>query len=150
MEYTAEYKQWIKMNEKAWPIIKDDMPIGSLLFSRQLRMLYVVDGVVGRWGDIVNPSNCDRAFPFLEQDQLQEMLGMPWWDMISAFACFIFTDFRILKRNNKIARRFFNDYSIHFPTMEQLWLAFCQKELYNKVWDNEKEDWVDATTASDK
>ena len=29
-----------------------------------------------------------------------------------------------------------------FTSMEQLWLAFVMKELYGKVWDDEKEDWI--------
>ena len=29
-----------------------------------------------------------------------------------------------------------------FDSMEQLWLAFCQKRLHNKVWDDEKEVWI--------
>ena len=28
----------------------------------------------------------------------------------------------------------------HFTSMEQLWLAFVYKELYNRVWDGE--DWI--------
>lgn len=27
-------------------------------------------------------------------------------------------------------------------SMEQLWLAFVEKEKHNKVWDSEKEDWI--------
>jgi len=27
-------------------------------------------------------------------------------------------------------------------SMEQLWLAFCQKELYNKIWNDGKQEWV--------
>jgi len=29
----------------------------------------------------------------------------------------------------------------HYSSMEQLWLAFCQKKLYNKIWNDEKECW---------
>lgn len=32
-----------------------------------------------------------------------------------------------------------------FWSMEELWLAFIYKELYSKVWDSEKEDWVEVT-----
>ena len=32
--------------------------------------------------------------------------------------------------------------NINQDSMEQLWLAFCLKKLYNKIWNNETEEWV--------
>ena len=111
---------YIKMCEKAWKFLKPDIPIGELLFSRRLRMLYVLDGKVVHWRESVNTSNSDRAFPLLEQDQLQEMIG-------NYENCLALID------------RYDQESSVDYDypevkSMEQLWLAFVMKEKYSKVW----------------
>ena len=77
---------YIKMMGGAWLIIKDKMPIGVAIFSRRLRMLYVLDGEVVRWQEKVNTSNCDRAYPLLEQDQLQAMVELKNYDYLKSYS----------------------------------------------------------------
>jgi len=69
-------------------------------------------------------------FIIWKQDQLQKMLNYPLWKLVWDFE--EFTE----KMTNK-------DY-FENKTMEQLWLAFVMKEKYNKIWDEEKEEWINA------
>ena len=62
------------------------------------------------------------------QDQLQDMVNKDIWSLFDAF-----TGFVVYGKA---------DYLAQFTSMEQLWLAFCLKELYNKVWDGT--DWIKA------
>ena len=116
---------YIKMCEKAWSDLKEYEP----LFSRRMRMLYVVDDKVGHWRLVVNISNYDRAFPLWEQDQLQEMVKRRRLaDSLDDFARFCG-----FYRGRKLA--------VHiFKSMETIWLAFVMKEKYSKIWDGE--NWV--------
>ena len=126
-------EQYQKMMITAWPDIKESRPIGNMLFSRRLRMLYILDGEIVFWREKVNTSNYDRATPLLEQDQLQEMIG-EYPEVFERFA-------------NSVGQNDFN-YGLeemgcyelwgtynNLTSMEQLWLAFCMSEKYNKVWD---------------
>jgi len=136
---------YIKMMGKAWPYLKDDAHSGNLmLFSRRLRMLYVLDGKVVLWRDKINTGNMDRAFPLLEQDQLQEMLGFDLEDLVKLFYEFAMCMWASYE-DDEIYRRF--DYglchhyaNIEITSMEQLWLAFYMTEKRNKYWNGE--DWV--------
>ena len=62
------------------------------------------------------------------QDQLQEMLINESDEDVTADAI------------TKLLE-YFNDFALsvcpQFPSMEQLWLAFCMKSLYSKTWDGE-------------
>jgi len=66
------------------------------------------------------------------QDQLQEMVGATsLWDLNHRYSRWLYDvddvglcDFHIKHEHE-------------FSSMEQLWLAFVMKELYNKVWDGE-------------
>lgn len=115
---------YIKMMERAWPDLKDKMPISSMLFSRRLRMLYVLDGKVVRWQEKIDTSNCDKAFPLLEQDQLQAMVanGLDTFSLLQGVWVYA------------------NSYKLEPESMEQLWLAFAMKDLCQKSWDGEK--WI--------
>ena len=64
------------------------------------------------------------------QDQLQEMVDIgDWITVLSRFAIFAFGGKRVI------------DGTPHNVfTMEQLWLAFCMHEKYNKVWNGE--EWI--------
>lgn len=65
------------------------------------------------------------------QDELQEMILPQYGNtrkMLLSFA-----DYVEYETTNKQV------------SMEQLWLSFCYKILYNKVWDNEKENWINNT-----
>ena len=121
---------YIKMNLKAWP----DLRPFEAPFSRRERMLYVVDGKVGVWNEIINlptttTSSADKAFPLWEQDQLQEIIPKQ-------------ENFRL---DCAFFRSYIFGYGDEFPdwqvnSWEQLWLAFVMKEKYNKVWNGE--EWV--------
>lgn len=102
-------------------------------------MLYVVDGKVGRWSELVNTSNCDRAFPLWEQDQLQEMIdSSPLYKQAQFMAMLgyktsSFGGLGIYEHPNPPAWCL-------IASMEQLWLIFVMQEKYNKVWDGK--DWI--------
>ena len=116
-----------KMMIGAWPDLKDAMPINALLFSRRLRMLYILDGNVVMWREKVNTSNCERAIPLLEQDQLQEMVGGWVLELLDRFHSFCMWDDQFEELRDKM-----------LPiSMERLWLAFVMKQK-NKVWDGGK------------
>ena len=70
------------------------------------------------------------------QDQLQAMLKaeMGLWVMLDRICQFQKGFFA--KPNTE------ERYEPDAESMEQLWLAFAMFELYQKVWDNEKERWV--------
>lgn len=110
-------EQYIKMCEKVFPYLNKYVP----LFSKRRRMYYVVDGKVGLWWDIVNTSNCERAFPLWEQDQLQEMIEVINSETIAYFLSAI--------------KHFEETTNRQFKSWEQLWLAFVMKEKFNKVWN---------------
>ena len=38
--------------------------------------------------------------------------------------------------------RFANANADKFDSMDEIWLAFVMKMLYNKVWDDEKDQWI--------
>ena len=60
------------------------------------------------------------------QDQLQEMCDPPLDILLMEFWKWL--------PHEEVA--------IKYTSMEQLWLAYLMWELYGKVWDDEKEDWV--------
>ena len=66
------------------------------------------------------------------QDQLQEMV-----DIISG---------KYLQWHNGyvVFQHWYIDAETsYFTSMEQLWLAFVMYEKYQKIWDNEKEEWIE-------
>lgn len=67
-------------------------------------------------------SDGDRGTPLYRQDQLQEMLGKPIWNLVWDF------------------ERFTEDMTdpscFELESMEQLWLGFIMKEKYSKQWIN--------------
>ena len=65
------------------------------------------------------------------QDQLQEMVKSdPYfaWNYIGMLGRF--ADKNII-------------YTCGFDSMEQLWLAFVMKEKFQKLWDEEKQNWIE-------
>ncbi len=125
---------YIKMLRSAWPDLKDNVPIQAMLFSRRQRMLYVLDNKIVTYREHRNTSNVDRAIPLLEQDQLQEMVGL--WVNNRFGVAKILNKFQYFWRKNLSSDLVWNLHS-----MEQLWLAFVMKEKYSKTWDGEK--WED-------
>ena len=80
----------------------------------------------------------DEVFQLERQAQLQAMV----LDKIdcpsqSAFAIIINLGYRFSELA-KVTTEY--DYWIQFTSMEQLWLAFCMSEKYNKVWEGEQ--WI--------
>jgi len=125
---------YIKMMESAWLDIKDNLPIGVLIFSRRQRMRYVLDGEIVDYRDAITTGNCERAFPLLEQDQLQEMLG---WDRnpigyVEPLYRYITNDVCQMAEGIEEQMLRIGD------SMEQLWLSFVMKENFNETWDGEK------------
>ena len=71
------------------------------------------------------------------QDQLQGMVENHTWYGL------------ILKLNQFVEEVDFSQEANEFRSMEQLWLAFVYRELYNKVWNGE--DWITSISSrSDK
>jgi len=62
------------------------------------------------------------------QDQLQEMIGGSWMDILGDF--------------NEWSKGVPRDKQPMSKSMEQIWLYFVMKEKYNKYWNGE--DWVSA------
>jgi len=130
---------YIKMMRTAWSDIREDVYKGAFaLFSRRLRMLYVLDGEIVYWKDSINTSNHDRAFPLLEQDQLQEMVRKYWEDdhesdhqMVERF--YLYT-------SSEPPQGTPNEILTPLTTFERMWLAFVMKEKYSKVWSGT--EWV--------
>ena len=132
---------YIKMMQGAWRNLSGDIPLSVTPFSRRLRMLYILDDEVVMWREKVDTSNCDRAIPLLEQDQLQEMvienMDLPptlrefqpidnkLWNMLVAF---------------KNWARDYIGIEPRFASMEQLWLAFAMLTLCSKRWDGN--EWI--------
>ena len=84
---------------------------------------------------------CQKAFPedaewgncLKSQDQLQGMIGSDITHNIKNSMWSILDDFHNFA--------FATNFEEHKPrTMEQLWLAFVMKSLYQKTWNGE--DWI--------
>jgi len=137
---------YIKMRLAAIPDLGMGMPI-------ECPCNYIENDV---WVDVKGDwyySTEHKSFQLERQDQLQEMVyGREFftelprgirlreetdqWSIMPRFFLFCY-DF---KQNNTSVTYTPNDYANCFASMEQLWLAFAQKELHNKVWNGE--DWV--------
>ena len=121
---------YIKMCEKAQSCLaqsgfsKLPFEIGNVVYCPTKKSTYF-------WTGKETPHKNDFTLP--RQDQLQEMVqfggGIPnqLWN---------FKDFCFAKDNGYN----FDDYTLSFNSMEQLWLIFVMKEKYDKVWNGE--DWV--------
>lgn len=109
------------------------------LFSKRLRMLYVVDGTLVRWADNVNTSNCERAIPLWEQDQLQEMLSDEPHSFGKSYEV-------ILMRQNGSYKMACKDDPLRYSYMamslslEVLWLGLVMHEKYQMKWNGT--EWV--------
>ena len=94
-----------------------------LIFEGQV-VLYAyggIDDVIDKEGGIFLP----------RQDQLQEMVS-DQLNMLLHFGYFVFS---VDGGRHLHIKRTVGEPD---PTMEQLWLAFVQKENHNKVWDGEE------------
>jgi len=129
-------KKYIKMCEKAWPIlnIPDYIPtLGRYIKDKQ----YEVDEFGYYW---YRSEFTDRV-PLYRQDQLQEMV-----EEIKDKNHFIFRFYNFLQ-NKYVAWAHQNAYIVLYNTfngisLEKLWLVFVMKELYSQTWDEEKVEWV--------
>ena len=82
--------------------------------SKEQKILYDISVLESETQYIYQP-----RFTFLPgQSQLQKM---------------VYEDYQM--KMNVDFYRFCMDWGGQFNSMEQLWLAFVQKELYNKTWD---------------
>ncbi len=75
------------------------------------------------------------------QDQLQNMMDLPLFDLLSRFSLFVFSELsREKHERGQTDMVGINSYSLQFTTPVQLWLAFVMKERYGKVWSNS--EWI--------
>lgn len=72
------------------------------------------------------------------QDQLQEMVNNPIDMFIWGLNIYTYDGEQIESSQVELVR-----YFEQFTSMEQLWLAFVMQEKYNKIWDSEKQDWIE-------
>lgn len=117
-------KQYIKMCERAQEIQKYyqkehkvNISLGDWVYQYTIKSIKTVP----------NKYLPEVGFWVPRQDQLQEMVYHEEWDGLELYT---FVEF--------------SAYVIKYykcGTLEQLWLAFVMKEKYNKIWNNEKEEW---------
>lgn len=74
-----------------------------------------------------------RYFPLYRQDQLQEIVKKISKYYENSNYCMLWDVYDFGEFNSPK----YEDYS-----MEQLWLAFVMKEKYQKIWDNDKKEWI--------
>ena len=78
------------------------------------------------------------------QEDLQGMVDVPY--VSEHRECQAITRHAQLRQLIKDFNTFVESQDLHtFTSMEQLWLAFVMKTKYQKTWDSEKREWVDAT-----
>lgn len=68
------------------------------------------------------------------QDQLQEMVDRPLWQLNFGFIDWL------CDTDEGYDEGYIQHHHLSFTSMEQLWLAFVMKEKYNKVWNGAK--WI--------
>ncbi len=131
---------YIKMRLGAIP----DLGMGTppLTLTRFYTELVWVDAK-GDW----YTSDGNEATQLERQDQLQEMVDTDLGKLLQRFYGWIFPDYITNFQDNSkiVGKTFCVDVSFTIgdkagcplTSMEQLWLAFVQKELHNKVWDGE-------------
>ena len=121
-------KEYIKMCEKAVEIQK----LTPIDWNDRNGSYYVTSYKPNRVYMAMNAGNGkSRGIWLPRQDQLQEMVTSKnsWVDyFVDSFACFV-------EREYGKGSKTLNDIS-----MEQLWLAFVMKELYQKTWNGT--NWV--------
>lgn len=107
---------YIKQCKKAWEIQKL-YPTGN----------YKTPNLCFYNGEFLLMTNLKPGVWLPYQDQLQKMLKLELYQTYSAF-------------DRWLLKELYEKKSDLYASMEQLWLAFVQKELHNKVWDGE--EWV--------
>ncbi len=111
--------KYIKMCEKAEEI-QNIRPLGtdgSWFYYPDKDVVRCRNSYEGEFGEVWLP----------RQDQLQEIVVSESKNWEGVFGDFLYFYQDVDMRNIK--------------SMEQLWLAFVMKEKYNKVWDDNKEEW---------
>jgi len=115
---------YIKMRLQATGDLGFGVPPSEVLVRSDYR--YISIDTKGDWY-YDNFSLCQLE----RQDQLQEMAGSDWVDVFDRFCCSI----------NEGMDEWFFDNEVKAGSMEQLWLVFVMKELYNKIWSGT--EWVE-------
>jgi hypothetical protein len=136
MDFTENY---IKMCEKATEVQKQN----PLIDTPNLNCSSVVNGVTvvcGTWIARVEDGRWQNGVWLPRQDQLQEMVINHRYVMaipINAVIALLdyFQDW-VLNKCDGLDW----SYSATYLSMEQLWLAFAMREIYNKTWNGE--DWI--------
>lgn len=133
-------KKFIKMCDKAG--LKHKPQEGDLYYDKRYKEFYwncKIGKLKKRWQYIQKCVEEDIWMP--QQDQLQEMIECDG-DIQSKFILFYqFARGGISgeKIDELVKKR---KYAFQFNTFEQLWLAFVKHEKDNKMWDDEKEEWI--------
>jgi len=136
LDKSAEY---IRMCEEAKEIQKDipDFDDGDFYYQYPGEGVYAWGGKWSRVGGVyiagvdMWPSSDTKVVWLPRQDQLQE----------TYYRMDIQLDYRVITDMNGFIKENL-EYVKQFTSLEQLWLAFLMFRKYGKVWDEEKEEWV--------
>ena len=90
------------------------------------------DNIIGTWKENNGCEGEGNHIWLPRQDQLQEMFGGWPLELLDKFYTFCMWDEQFEELRDKMTP----------ISMEQLWLSFVMKELYQKVWDEAKGEWV--------
>ena len=152
-----------EFEETIWPDKDQWEEIECLTYKPSVNDYIEISRVDGSHGVYTSSSLLkDRHIWIPSQSDLQEMVDDTILDILESFHDFIWhlvfeptlwkdwqDEFYANPQDSEMASPYVcvmkPEFHI-FTSMEQLWLAFCQKELYGKVWNNEKEDWVKDNT----
>jgi len=127
-------EQYIKMCEKAEEIQKEWEPDdGDCCYDKYAKLLYPFIS-----GDIVwhalGDTKRERYIFLPRQDRLQEMVKDKYGQADPVGL--IWALYRFAGPNRV-------GIASEFRSMEQLWLAFVMSQKYGKVWNSDKEEWVE-------
>ena len=136
MDVTSEY---VKQCEKAVEIQNKSPRKDFMDLEFSSGVYFSPDG--NRWFRKINGSRVHIWLP--RQDDLQGMVKKPLGNLIKIFSAWAEIYAESFTNNSKINGNTIEldvSFTVGFPSMEQLWLAFVMKEKYGKVWNGE--EWV--------
>jgi hypothetical protein len=136
MDITSKY---IKMCEGSKKYINKKEEIWDWYYDKESETLEVI-GSLNTAHSMGNNYHKDEI-PLYRQDQLQEMIldNSDPYNLAMAFGTWIDPTYGY-KGEDKVKRA---HYVMSFDSIDQLWLAFVMHEKYGKMWDNEKDEWLD-------
>ena len=137
-------EKYIKMCEKAEEIQEEWEYLWGDFFAL-IPQMYVerIDNI--RWKQTTQLRKDELVVWLPMQDQLQEMVWLrvpskkPRTLLIWLLNSVVFPENPPINKNIADDE---NKYWEQFDSMEQLWLAFVMSQKFNKIWDEEKEEWI--------